>query len=221
MAGLFRLRPSRIPGGSGPSAGRCRPDERGPTGFSAVVAFAVLAAVAVLGRAWQPTWRGEPLANVTPLAAVALAAGTVFPNPVVAAAVPVAALAVSNLGRPGYGSVAMAVTVYAAIAWPALLGGFLRRASARGRLAGAAALAGGSLSSSLVFFLSTNFACWVLAHDSYPHTASGLAACLAAGLPFYRWMPVGDLVWTGLVFGGMALAARLRVALTSAETARQ
>lgn len=159
----------------------------------------VLVAVAVIGRLWQPTWRGEPLWNVTPMAGVALAAGAVMPNAAVAASVPLAALAISNLALPGYGSTAMAVVVFAATMWPVVLGRFV----SSGKWL---AVLGGSLASSLVFFVSTNFACWALS-TMYPPTAAGLAECFVAALPFYRWMPVGDLAWTAAIFGGMKAAA--------------
>ena len=154
----------------------------------------VLVAVSVAGRLWQPAF------NVTPLAGAAIAAGAVFPNPLVAASVPVVALSISNLALPGYGtsagSLVMAAVVYAAFAWPVFLGGLVRK----GRLL---AIVGGALASSLVFFLSTNFAHWCLGND-YPHTAAGLLACYTAGLPFYRWMPVGDVAWSLAFVGGLA-----------------
>ena len=154
----------------------------------------VLVAVSVVGRLWQPAF------NVTPLAGAAIAAGAVFPSPLVAASVPVAALAISNLALPGYdnsaGGLAMAAVVYAALAWPVLLGGLVQK----GRVL---TIVGGALASSLVFFLSTNFAHWCLSND-YPHTAAGLLACYAAGLPFYRWMPVGDVAWSLAFMVGLA-----------------
>lgn len=186
--------------------------------FAGLAAWSCLVAVAVMGRLWQPSWNGEPLWNVTPLAAVALAAGAVFPNVAAAASVPLAALAFSNLALPSYGDAAMAAVVYAATAWPVLLGGVLRRAERRGAVARWASVAGGSLASSLVFFTTTNFACWALADGLYPRSFAGLAACYTAALPFYRWMPVGDLVWTGLVFGSIALVSRFGSTLTAAET---
>ena len=55
------------------------------------------------------------------------------------------------------------------------------------------------------FFLLSNGQVW-LQSRMYPHTAAGLTACYAAGLPFYR----NDLVSTGLavtaLFGLPALA---------------
>ena len=154
----------------------------------------VLVAVSVVGRLWQPAF------NVTPLAGAAIAAGAVFPNPLVAVTVPLAALSISNLALPGYGTSAgglvMAAVIYAAFAWPVLLGGLVRS----GRLL---VIAGGGLASSLVFFLSTNFAHWCLSQD-YPHTVAGLLTCYTAGLPFYRWMPVGDVAWSLAFMGGLA-----------------
>jgi hypothetical protein len=153
-----------------------------------------LVAVSVAGRLWQPA------ANVTPLAGAAIAAGAVFPNPLVAATVPLSALAISNLALPGYGDsfsgFVMAGVIYAAFAWPVLLGGMVRK----GRVL---TILGGALASSLVFFLTTNFAHWCLSND-YPHTAAGLIACYTAGLPFYRWMPVGDVAWSLAFMGGLA-----------------
>lgn len=155
----------------------------------------VLVAVAVIGRAWQPTWRGEPLWNVTPMAGVALAAGALMPQPLLAATVPVAALAISNLILPAYDNAAMAAVVFLATAWPVVLGRFARSGHWK-------AIIGSALASSLVFFLTTNAAYWWLTND-YPHTLAGLGECFVAALPFYRWMPVGDVAWTAVIFGVM------------------
>ncbi len=163
-----------------------------------------LVAFAVAGRLWQPSWNGEPLWHATPLAAVALAAGVLFKSPLVAATVPLSALAVSNLALPGYGNLGVAAVVYAATAWPVLLGacGLLGRERPRWL-----AVAGGSLAASLVFFLSTNLAHWAFTAD-YPRTVAGLGECFAAALPFYRWMPIGDVAWTLATFGLIAVARK-------------
>lgn len=161
-----------------------------------------LVALGVAGRLSQPAW------HVTPMAGVALAAGAVFANPLVAATVPLAALLVSNLGLDAYDSLPMAAVVFAATAWPVLLGGLMRRATAGGRVAGVFAILGGALASSLVFFLATNLAFWWFTAE-YPHTTEGLVACFTAALPFDRWMPVGDAAWSLATFGGLAAAARI------------
>lgn len=163
------------------------------------VAWVLLVALAVAGRAWQPA------AHVTPLAAVSMAAGAIFPSTLLAASVPVAALAIGNLFLPPYGSVAMAVVVFAALSWPVILGraGVL---GVVGRDTRWRAVIGGALASSLVFFFATNVAHWLLT-DMYPRTAAGLTACLIAALPFHRWMPVGDVAWSLGLFGVLSLAA--------------
>ena len=170
-----------------------------------------LVAIGVCGRLWQPGW------NVTPMAGIAIAAGAVFTNPLVAASVPLVALALGNLVLPGYGSTAMAAVVCAATVWPVVLGRWLT--PAEGRKAGQwIAIAGSALASSLAFFLTTNLAHWWLTSD-YPHTASGLVACFVAALPFYRWMPVGDVAWTVAIFTGLSAAfaaARASRAATAA-----
>ena len=56
-----------------------------------------------------------------------------------------------------------------------------------------------NLASSLIFFTTTNFATWALS-DLYPHNLSGLVTCYVAALPFYRWMPIGDALWSVSLF---------------------
>ncbi len=145
----------------------------------------VLVVIGAAGRLWQPAY------HVTPMAAVGLAAGAVFTSPLLAASVPVAALAASNLFLPSYGSFTMAVVVFAATAWPALLG-FVAPGIREGR---GWTWLGGALAHSLVFFLATNLAYWWIS-DDYPRSAAGLAECFTMALPFYRWMPVGDAAWS-------------------------
>jgi hypothetical protein len=164
------------------------------------VVWVALVALGVAGRLWQPAW------HVTPMAAVALAAGVVFPSVVVAASVPLAALVVSNLGLDAYDSPPMAAVVLVATAWPVLLGGLLRRMASGSRTAAVIAPLAGALASSLVFFLTTNLAFWWFTAE-YPHTVEGLLACFTAALPFYRWMPAGDLAWTAATFAGLAAFA--------------
>jgi hypothetical protein len=172
------------------------------------VAWLFLVTLALVGRAWQPA------AHVTPMAAVSLAAGAIFPSTILAASVPVVALALGNLFLPPHDSLAMAVIVSAALAWPVVLGrlGVLGGA---GRNTKWLAVLGGALASSLVFFFATNVAHWLLT-DMYPKSGAGLLACLTAALPFHRWMPLGDVAWSLGVFGlfagavGMADAAASR-----------
>ena len=69
-------------------------------------------------------------------------------------------------------------------------------------------VAAGVIASATSFFLLSNFVVWV-GGGMYPHSASGLAACYVAALPFYA----NDLISTGVIsaalFGLPVLAAKL------------
>ena len=155
-----------------------------------------LVAVGICGRLWQPAY------NVTPFAAIGLAAGSLFGISLAAATVPIVALVISNMALPGYGSTVMAIVVYVSLACPVLFGSLVQRQ-------GWVAVLGGSLASSLIFFTTTNFATWALS-ELYPHTLSGLTTCYIAALPFYRWMPVGDAVWSISLFSTLVAVGRIK-----------
>ncbi len=57
-----------------------------------------------------------------------------------------------------------------------------------------------SLSASVVFFLVSNFGVWA-SGTMYPNTFSGLMSCYAAGLPFLKNTLIGDLAYSGALFG--------------------
>ena len=80
---------------------------------------------------------------------------------------------------------------YAAILW---LGSNLREKAGFWRVVGAAA------ASSVSFFLVSNFAVWA-AWQMYPKTFSGLIACYAAGIPFFRGTATSDLFFSLAMFG--------------------
>ena len=160
-----------------------------------IALWLALVAIGVCGRLWQPTY------NVTPFAAIGLAAGSLFGISLTAVAVPIVALVISNVALPGYDSTAMALVVYVSFACPVLFGSLVKRQ-------GWVAVIGGSLASSLIFFATTNFATWALT-QLYPHTLAGLTTCYIAALPFYRWMPVGDVVWSIGLFTVLVAVSRI------------
>ncbi|HBU36857.1 MAG TPA: hypothetical protein DEB70_03520 [Planctomycetaceae bacterium] len=161
-----------------------------------IALWLALVAVGICGRLWQPAY------NVTPFAAIGLAAGSLFGISLAAAAVPIVALVISNMALPGYGSTVMALVVYVSLACPVLFGNLVQRQ-------GWIAVLGGSLASSLIFFTTTNFTTWALS-ELYPHTLSGLTTCYIAALPFYRWMPVGDAVWSISLFSTLVAVGRIQ-----------
>ena len=91
--------------------------------------------------------------------------------------------------------------IYAAALIPVLLGWLIPNRSGVGAIAAAA------LASSLSFFLITNFMVWASGR-MYPNTLAGLAACFAAGIPFYQNQIAGDAFYTLAIFGGYALLKR-------------
>jgi hypothetical protein len=92
--------------------------------------------------------------------------------------------------------------VYGASLLAVVMGRLVRRREGWG------AIAAGALCSSLSFFFTTNFMVWASGHW-YPHTAAGLAACFAAGVPFYQNQLLGDAFYTVALFGGHALMSRV------------
>lgn len=164
--------------------------------------FGLLVAIGVVGRWGQPQW------NVTPVAAAALFAGYYFSHRVMAMLVPLVILTITNFALAPYDSFAVMVSVYLALALPVLLGGWLQRIERWPTWIIAGPLA--ALVSSTVFYLVTNFAVWAF-ENHYPRTLTGLGECYLAGIPFYRWMAAGDLVYTATLFGCYAVARQFEL----------
>jgi hypothetical protein len=144
------------------------------------------------------------LPNLTPLTALALFGGACFTDRRLAFALPLLALAVSDLALAAIGGwQAMIVDAhvevqYLAFALVAMLGFALR-----GRRS-LAAVAGGTLLGSSLFFAVSNFGVWALG-SMYPKTGEGLLACYVAGIPFFRNALAGDFLYAALLFGGLKL----------------
>jgi hypothetical protein len=132
--------------------------------------------------------------GVLPVAASGLFAARVLRRPALAVIVPLAAMALSELGLGG-DDWRVSLVVYAGIALPALAGMVSRRW--RGALPVVATM----VSCSLIFFATSNMAVWAFS-DMYPLNLQGLTACYVAALPFLEKTMLGDLAWTGVLFGG-------------------
>ena len=65
----------------------------------------------------------------------------------------------------------------------------------------------GALTSTSIFFLVSNFGCWI-GSTIYPQNFGGLMTCYAAGIPFLKGTILGDLFYSGVLFGSFALAQR-------------
>lgn len=57
-----------------------------------------------------------------------------------------------------------------------------------------------ALGASVIFFIVSNFGVW-FSGTMYPKNMNGLLACYTAGLPFFKNTILGDLVYTGALFG--------------------
>jgi hypothetical protein len=129
-----------------------------------------------------------------PVAASGLFAARMLRIPALAIVVPVLAMILSDLGLPDEDWRIQAVG-FAAIAIPALAGIATRRWS--GVLPTVATV----IVSSILFFLLSNGAVWAFS-GMYPLNLQGLAQCYTMALPFLEKTVMGDLFWTGVLFGG-------------------
>jgi hypothetical protein len=134
--------------------------------------------------------------NFTPIGALGLFGGFAMTRLSTAALVPFAALLLSDWYLGWY---TLLPVVYACFGINVLLGRWLQRRPSVARWL--VACLGGSLQ----FFLITNFGCWLV---GYPKTWEGLTQCYVLALPFYRNQVLGDLLYGGVLCGGLVLARR-------------
>ena len=136
--------------------------------------------------------------NFAPIAAMALLGGAHFSDKRLAFLVPLAALLISDLF---IGMHALIPMVYGSfIAMVAI--GFLLKGRVSALNVTAAALTG-----SVLFFLVTNFGVWAM-YGGSPKTLAGLMATYTAAIPFFQNSVMGNLFYTGVLFGGYALLER-------------
>lgn len=133
--------------------------------------------------------------NVSPIAAMALFAGAHFSDKKLAFVVPFAALLLSDFILGFHNTM---LFVYAAFAATVAIGMLLKNSLK------ALPIFISAISASLLFFLVTNFGVWLLT-NTYAPTASGLLQSYIAGIPFYQYSLIGDLLFTAVLFGGFAL----------------
>jgi hypothetical protein len=89
------------------------------------------------------------------------------------------------------------------------IGSLLKEGLHDGR--GALKIAGGAISGSLVFFVTSNFVAWLGLTQMYTRDVAGLVNCYVAAIPFFRNTFFGDLVYSFVMFGTpVAIAAMQR-----------
>lgn len=132
--------------------------------------------------------------NFTPIAAIALFGGAYMGKKYLAYAVPIVAMLVSDLVIGLHSSM---VAVYIAFAITVTIGLFLRRKL------NAFTILGASLTSSVIFFLITNFAAWLSSPHLYTANFAGLMQCYTAGLVFFNDGSYGISFFMNEVTGGL------------------
>jgi hypothetical protein len=66
---------------------------------------------------------------------------------------------------------------------------------------------GAGMTSSVLFFVLTNFAVWMAPNFMYAKNIQGLIDCYIMAIPFFRNTLAGDLIYTTVFFGGYELVS--------------
>ncbi len=167
------------------------------------ILIVILVLVATIGRLVSNSIH---LWNFAPIGAMGLFAGMVLKNKKTAILVLLATLFCSDLclelftpikGFYGWSQ----LFNYGAFCLIALLGTAIGRISTRNVVLG-------SLTSSLIFFLVSNFGVWVVAGGVAPYTLNleGIRNTYLLAIPFFGNTLAGDLFYCSLFFGAWALA---------------
>lgn len=146
-------------------------------------------------------------ANFAPVAAISIFGGAVLPRKL-AIWVPLAAMMVSDA----------VIGFYSLM--PLIWGCYLLIALASSYLLRPASLLKGALltvSSSVFFFVVTNFGVWGTS-GMYAHTWSGIISCYTLALPFFRNTALSDAVYTATLFGVYFLATYKRKGTVKANS---
>lgn len=120
--------------------------------------------------------------NFTPVAAIALLSSKGFNNRWIGLLIPMIIMFISDLVLGLHGSIPF---VYGAFILISLFGSFVKKINI-----------GVVLSSSVIFFLVSNFGVWFL---YYPSTFTDLVTCYTLAIPFFLNTILGDLFFSALM----------------------
>jgi hypothetical protein len=154
----------------------------------------ILAAGLILAAAFTRLIPHYP--NFTAVGAIALFGGAYLPNRKLAFAVPFIAMLLTDL-IIGFHHTMWAV--YLSFGLIVLIG---MQISKNKKISN---ILLGAISSSVLFFIITNFAQW-LSDPFYAKTGAGLAQCFTMAIPFFGYTVLGDLFYVGVLFGAYELA---------------
>jgi len=129
--------------------------------------------------------------NFAPIAAMALFGGAYFNKKSFAFAVPLAAMFLTDAIIGFHSSMWI---VYLSFALIVVIGMFmLKKISIKNVIVA-------SVTASISFFLITNFGVWAFG-TMYPKNIAGLIECYIAAIPFIQNTLLGDLFYSGIMFG--------------------
>jgi hypothetical protein len=129
---------------------------------------------------------------------MALFGGAYFSDRRVAFLVPFLALLLSDFILGLHDTM---VYVYTGFALTVVIGFWIRKNMNVARIAIAV------VSSSVLFFIISNFGAWFTS-GLYPMTVEGLMQAYVAAIPFFQNSLLGNIVFTALLFGGFAALQR-------------
>ena len=191
------------------------------------IRFIVLVAIVLLIGLWRVLNNGgqlTPLANFTPIGALALFGGTYFASQTRAYLFPVLILLVSDVVmmqtyfdeyRSGllYDGWYWTYAAFALMVW---LGTLIERVRWYNVLLT-------SVGAALIHYVVTDFGVWLgggldfTTGQPYTHDWSGFVSCYVAALPYLKNMLLSNLLYGGILFGSFELASRRFPVLTQPQ----
>lgn len=136
--------------------------------------------------------------NFTPVGGLAIFSGALLPGPL-GLVLPLIIMFLSDVVLGLHASIPF---VYGSFLIITLLGRTMKNRW------GFVQLTGLSITSSIIFFLVTNFGSW-LTWDFYPKTLSGLMNSYLMAVPFFKNTLIGDLVYSYFFFYGYLVFSRI------------
>lgn len=143
--------------------------------------------------------------NMSPIMAIALFGGAYFDNKRLAFLLPLLAMALSDIFLGFY---MVSIFVYVSFGLGLLIGFMLRNRVKLHNIILA------TFTSSVVFFLITNFGSWLTDPMYQPLSFASLSRCYTLAIPFFRNSLLGDAGYVTVLFGSYALVNKLVPALS-------
>ncbi len=132
--------------------------------------------------------------NFTPILAIALFGGAIFKNKTIAYSVTLGSMFVADLFLGLHESL---WAVYLCLALFVFIGTQVKRKNSK-------SITLSAISSSVIFFLVTNFSVWAFT-TLYTQNLAGLMTSYSMALPFLKWNLLSTLLYSGAMFGAYNL----------------